>query len=39
MPLVYAVAVNGKFVSKAQYAHYLLQAEDVVAVLTPMQGG
>lgn len=39
LPLVFAVAVNKKFVAKEDYAHYRLCHQDAVAILTPMQGG
>lgn len=39
LPLAYAIAVNGKFIPKSHYATYQLQPEDIVAILTPMQGG
>ncbi|HRE31608.1 MAG TPA: sulfur carrier protein ThiS [Candidatus Berkiella sp.] len=39
LPSIYAIAVNGKFLAKAQYAHYQLKQGDEIAVLTPMQGG
>ncbi len=39
LPLVFAIAVNKKFVAKENYAHYRLCHQDVIAILTPMQGG
>lgn len=39
LPNTFAVAVNGKFVPKAHYQQYHLAHDDVVAILTPMQGG
>lgn len=34
-----AVAVNAEFVSRAEYAEYLLENNDKVDVLAPVQGG
>ncbi len=39
LPRVFAVAVNKRFVAKGDYAHYRLGHQDVIAILTPMQGG
>jgi sulfur carrier protein len=34
-----AVAINGEFVARAEYANTLLSAKDLVDVVAPMQGG
>lgn len=39
LPKVFAVAVNKRFVAKSDYAHYRLCHQDVIDILTPMQGG
>jgi sulfur carrier protein len=39
LPAVFAIAVNGKFLPKAQYQNYPLKDNDVVAIISPMQGG
>lgn len=39
LPAIYAIAINGKFVPKEQYAQYQLKQGDEIAILTPMQGG
>lgn len=39
LPKVFAVAVNKQFVAKSDYALYRLCHQDVIAILTPMQGG
>jgi thiamine biosynthesis protein ThiS len=39
LPLLFAIAVNGKFVAKSYYESYELKPDDIVALLTPMQGG
>lgn len=39
LPSLYAIAINGKFIAKSYYESYVLMPDDVVAILTPMQGG
>ncbi|MGE3320298.1 MAG: sulfur carrier protein ThiS [Candidatus Berkiella sp.] len=39
LPKVFAIAVNGKFVAREDYRQHILQSDDQVAILTPMQGG
>jgi thiamine biosynthesis protein ThiS len=39
LPNTFAIAVNGKFVPKRLYDQYSLTHQDVIAILTPMQGG
>jgi sulfur carrier protein len=34
-----AVAINGEFVARADYAHTLLRARDCLDVVAPVQGG
>lgn len=35
----FAVAINGKFVPKSQYANTLIQASDNIDVVSPVTGG
>lgn len=35
----YAVAVNKKFIAKADYAHTVLNHQDQITIIRPMQGG
>lgn len=36
---IIAVAINGEFVPRGNYADYLIQAHDVIDVVAPIQGG
>lgn len=38
-PTGIAVAINGDFVPRGNYAQHLLQADDVIDVVAPIQGG
>ena len=38
-PCGFSVAVNKRFVPKAEYGHTLLKEGDCVDIVTPMQGG
>lgn len=35
----FAIAVNGKFVAKSEYATFVLKAQDRIDIIIPMQGG
>ncbi len=35
----FAVAINQQFIPKSQYAHTLLNDNDIMDIVSPMQGG